>query len=288
MLSKLTRNYRSEFDLNEQNNDSGSELDDDDYNVYDYASSAESDTASIDHFSEGEEEVLEVRTKKVGPKPKKKATRMFGEKFLTNILSGLLRDDFDDSNDTKTDDQDMIGDHWPIHDLNIKWKFMRPRLGERFEDPKQLKGALAFYALANGYKLYYEVNNPRRLVAKCSKDNQEKKCPFRLWASWMQTEKSFQIKNMIDQHVCSRTFEYGSLITSNWIARNYAKKIMIIPTIKVRVIVALVLKKYKCKVYVSLVGRGEIKALQKYETCLKDHYGMLWSYAAEILNSNEG
>nr|GEU82720.1 transposase, Ptta/En/Spm [Tanacetum cinerariifolium]GEW11898.1 transposase, Ptta/En/Spm [Tanacetum cinerariifolium] len=46
---------RFEFDINEQNNDSGSELDDDDYNVYDYASSAESDTASIDHLSEGEE-----------------------------------------------------------------------------------------------------------------------------------------------------------------------------------------------------------------------------------------
>ncbi|GKA11293.1 hypothetical protein Tco_0690726 [Tanacetum coccineum] len=121
----------SEFDLNEstneQNNDSGSELDDDDYNVYDYASSAKSSTASIDHLFEGEEEVLEVRTKKVGPKPKKKAARMFGE---------------------------------------------------RFEDPEQLKRALAFYALANCYKLYYEVNNPRRLVAKCSKDNQEKKCPF--------------------------------------------------------------------------------------------------------------
>nr|GEU55805.1 tetratricopeptide-like helical domain, DYW domain protein [Tanacetum cinerariifolium] len=92
-----------EFDLNEQNNDSGSELDDDDddYNVYDYASSAESDTASIDYLSEGEEEVLEVRTKKVGLKPRKKATRMFGEKFLTMIFNGLPRDDFNDGNDPK-------------------------------------------------------------------------------------------------------------------------------------------------------------------------------------------
>ncbi|GKB80664.1 hypothetical protein Tco_0947559, partial [Tanacetum coccineum] len=51
----LVPGFDSEFDLNEstnkQNNDSGSELDDDDYNVYDYVSSAESDTASIDHLS---------------------------------------------------------------------------------------------------------------------------------------------------------------------------------------------------------------------------------------------
>nr|GEW29357.1 hypothetical protein [Tanacetum cinerariifolium] len=115
-----TFSFRSEFDLNEQNNDSGSELDDDDYNVYDYASSAESDTASIDHLSEGEEKFLEVRTTKVGLKPKEKATMMFGEKFLTMIFNGLPRDDFDDCNDPKTDDQDMIGDHWPNHDPNIK------------------------------------------------------------------------------------------------------------------------------------------------------------------------
>nr|GEW79014.1 hypothetical protein [Tanacetum cinerariifolium] len=193
----------------------------------------------IRDFSQIKEEVLEVRTKKVGPKPKKKATKMFSEKFLTMIFNRLLRDDFDDCNDPKTDDQDMIGDQWPVHDPNIKWKFMKPRLGERFEDPQQLKRALAFYALANGYKLYYEVKSPRRLVAKCSKDNQEKKCLFRLWASWMQTVKSFQIKNMIDQHVCSRTFEYGSLITSNWIARNYSKKIMINPIVKVKDIMVI-------------------------------------------------
>ncbi|GJW55014.1 hypothetical protein Tco_0099099 [Tanacetum coccineum] len=165
----------SEFELNETtteqnlgvNDDSGSDLDDDDYNVYGYCSSKESVTALIDHLFNGEEEVLEL---------------------------------------------------------------MRPRLRERFDGPEQLKRALAFYALANGYKLYYEVNNPMRLVAKCLKDNQEKKCPF-------------------------RTYEYGTLITSNWIVRNHTKKIMINPTIKVRDI---------------------------------GHYGMLWSYAAEILNSSEG
>ncbi|GJR68371.1 hypothetical protein Tco_0014436, partial [Tanacetum coccineum] len=63
---------------------------------------------------------------------------------------------------------------------------------------------------------------------------------------------------------------------------------MINPSIKVKDIVALVLKRYKCKVFVSQARRGKIKALQQYKTCLEDHYGMLWSYATEILNFNEG
>ena len=287
-----------EFELNatttEHNDplsDSGSDLEDEDYNVYDYCSETESDTASVDHLSEGEEEVLASRTKKIAPEPKKKASKMFDENFLTSVFNGLPKDDFVEKEivhaDPK-DDEDKLGDHWPIHDPNIKWKSMRPQLGERYEDPDQLKRALAFYALAHGYKLYYVVNNPKRLLAKCSRDDKEKKCSFRLWASWMQKEKSFQIKTLNDQHVCTRSYEYGTLITSNWIARNYAKKILINPGIKVRDIVALVLKKYKCKVSISQARRGKIKALKQYETCLEDHYGMLWSYAAEILSSNEG
>ncbi|GJZ40167.1 hypothetical protein Tco_0586730 [Tanacetum coccineum] len=153
--------------------------------------SEESDSASIDHLSDGEDKVLAVRTKKIDPTPRKKATKMFNENFFTSIFSGLPRDDFDDSNDPKTYEQD-------------------------------------------------------------------------------------------------KTYEYGTLITSNWIARNYVKKIMINPTIKFRDIIALILKKYKCKVTASQTRKGKIKALQQYVTCLEDHYEMLWSYAAEILSSNEG
>ncbi|GKD35628.1 hypothetical protein Tco_1251137, partial [Tanacetum coccineum] len=182
------------------------------------------------------------------------------------IYNGLPRDDYaekDVSAKKDVSDEDNLGDQWPIHDPTIKWKLMRHVLGEKYESPEQLKRALVFYALANGYKLYYEVNNPRRLLAKCCRDDKDNKYPF-------------------------RTFEYGTLITSNWIARNYAKKIMMNPCIKVKEIIESILKKYKCKVKISQARRGKMKALQQYETCLEDHYGMLWSYASEILNSNLG
>ncbi|GJS48506.1 hypothetical protein Tco_0598627 [Tanacetum coccineum] len=215
----------------EQNDDSDNDLDDD-YTIFEVDSdSEESDTASVDHLFDGEEEVYDVRTRK------------------------------------------------PVHE---------PKKCKKYESPDQLKRALACYALAIGYKLYYEVNNPRRLLAKCCRDEKDRKCPFRLWASWMQNEKNFQIKKLINGHACSRTSEYGTLSTSNWIARNYVKKIMINPCIKFKEIIDLILKKYKCKVTVSQSRKGKMKALQQYETCFEDHYGMLWSYASEILNSNPG
>nr|GFA98218.1 tetratricopeptide-like helical domain, DYW domain protein [Tanacetum cinerariifolium] len=76
-------------------------------------------------------------------------------------------------------DEDNLADHWRIYYLTTKWKLMRLVLGEKFKSFEQLKRALVFYALANRYKLYYEVNNPKRLLAECCEDEKDRKCLFR-------------------------------------------------------------------------------------------------------------
>ncbi|PWA95914.1 hypothetical protein CTI12_AA045570 [Artemisia annua] len=57
-----------------------------------------------------------------------------------------------------------------------------------------------------------------------------KHCPFRLWASWMSSERSFQIKTLYSDHRCARNFNMGSLVTFRWIARHYAKEIIMNPS----------------------------------------------------------
>ncbi|GJY47309.1 multidrug resistance-associated protein 5 [Tanacetum coccineum] len=122
------------------------------------SNSEESDTASVDHFSEGKEEVFDAKTSKPDPAPKRKASKMFDENFLSRIYKGLPRDEYVEKDvavsDQSADDNDNL-EHW---------HFMH-------------------WLMVTGYIM--------------------------------------------------RTFEFGTLITSNWIARNYAKKIMINPGIKV-------------------------------------------------------
>ncbi|GJZ52731.1 hypothetical protein Tco_0607616, partial [Tanacetum coccineum] len=220
----------SEFSEHITTDNDGSESEEDDYDVYSVESSDNDDTASFDHLYDGEDEVVD----EVGP---------------------------DDEFNVK--DHDKLGDHWPIHNPNMKWKFMRPILGER--------------------------NGGKRLVVRCSRGNHRKTmCPYRLWASWMQKERSFHVKTLVDEHTCSRTYEYGSLITCNRIAKNYAKRIMTNPNMKLNEIQEAILKKYKCRVTFGQPRRGKIKALEQYETCLEDHYAKLWSYAQEIMTSNPG
>ena len=197
---------QSEFDFEdgtvEDNNHSGSVQDD--YNVYDVYSSDEDDTASLDHLSDGEDEVVDIRKQKSVPKNKKKAPIMFDETFMARIFNGLEREkiverEVGPDDEFNLEDEDKLGDYWQIHDPKTKWKFMKPVLGERFEGPDQLKKCLTFYALANGLKLFYEINDGKRLCARCNKDKDGKpRCSYRMWASWMQKERSFQVKSLVE------------------------------------------------------------------------------------------
>lgn len=162
----------SRFNLNGENVDSGSE-DGDDYDVYATVySSDEDDTASVDHLSDGEDKVYEVRTRPKDKNPKKRIDNMFDETFLASVYKDLEKEKIvgkvavgDEEADI--DDEDKLGDLWPVHDPIKKWKY--PVLGERFEGPDQLKRCMVFYALANGYNLYYKYNDGDRFCVRCCK-----------------------------------------------------------------------------------------------------------------------
>ncbi|CAI9277168.1 unnamed protein product [Lactuca saligna] len=58
----------------------------------------------------------------------------------------------------------------------IPWKKLLPILVLMFTNPKQLKFLLCNYVVANGYQLYYEKINSKRLLVKCC----DGKCKFSL------------------------------------------------------------------------------------------------------------
>nr|GEW87026.1 cellulose synthase [Tanacetum cinerariifolium] len=150
----------SVFELNEAGG-SASDLEDD---RYDYFSEDDSDIASVDHFSDGEE-VFEIRNQKATHKPRKKPSKMIDKTFLTGIYNVLDMEEYVDKDSDKIiEAQDMVGDQFPIYDPSIKWKLMKSVIGERYESLDKLKRDLVIYALAKGYKLYYEVNNPRNCM----------------------------------------------------------------------------------------------------------------------------
>nr|KAJ0209190.1 hypothetical protein LSAT_V11C400211760 [Lactuca sativa] len=86
----------------------------------------------------------------------------------------------------------------------------------------------------NGYQLYYEKIDSKRLLAKCCGGE----CTFRLWASWMRDEYSFQIKSLINEHNCARNFNY------RWIGSHFTREVLENEKLNIRMLKKAVKNKF--------------------------------------------
>ncbi|GJR62900.1 calcium/proton exchanger [Tanacetum coccineum] len=113
-------------------------------------------------------------------------------------------------------------------------------------------------------------------------------CPFRLWASWMSIEKSFQIKTLYPDHKCCRNYNLGSLVTYRWIAEHYAREIIDNPWVSYNYMQNSIRSKFMINVSFGQCKRAKRAALFDHEGGLIDHYSKIWQYRQAVLDSNSG
>ncbi|KAL8226904.1 hypothetical protein R6Q57_016736 [Mikania cordata] len=128
------------------------------------------------------------------------------------------------------DDSDGVGNTeanflYPSYDPPIDWRFTKHILGMKFESPTGLKKSSIDSGVSNGHQLEFIVNDYCNLLVVCEKaesgDEEDsvgkkkkvRKCPFRLWASRLTCEDSFQIKTLNEKNMCTRKYSLGSLVT---------------------------------------------------------------------------
>nr|KAJ0213528.1 hypothetical protein LSAT_V11C400164660 [Lactuca sativa] len=197
------------------------------------------------------------------------------------FLSKLCVDD-DDENNIVDDDNGRevevnIQTHF-IFNEPLHWKKQKPIIWMGFKVPRQVKSVLCNYDVANGYQLLFE----KKMIGK------DGACTFRLWASWMSDEESFQINSLKVDHSCARNFKFGSLVTYAWIGSHYAKEIVQSQKISVRKLRVKVMDKFGIQFSMGQCRREKKYALNLVEGSLVEHYGKLWSYGHEILRTNPG
>ncbi|KAI3720870.1 hypothetical protein L2E82_31868 [Cichorium intybus] len=186
-----------------------------------------------------------------------------------------------------SEEDDQVTFNYSTHDPNIKWNKMRPERGERYETPHQLKLCLTNYDINNGYRIRFKKCDSVRLVAVCASD-EKFQCPFLVRASWMSTEKSFQIKKIVDQHKCIRNYNNSKLIDPTWIARQFLKELIRKPNLKCKEMQGIIQSKFHCKVSWSKCYRARCRAMSLIEGKLSDHYARIWDYGHELMRSNPG
>nr|KAJ0224821.1 hypothetical protein LSAT_V11C100031440 [Lactuca sativa] len=193
--------------------------------------------------------------------------KIVGDPFLDKLSGHISDDEEEEANNGKY--KDVV---FPVHNENQEWEQMVLVLGMKFSNPLELKSCITNYAVKNGYDLWYEKSDHQRLLVKCCKgktNKQDKGCPFRLWATWMISEKSFQIKSLNGRHNCARVFKFGSIVTYKWIDNHFMNRILQKPKMSIRKLKAKVSKKF------NLIA-------SEIESSLKEHYAKTWSYGEEI------
>lgn len=75
-------------------------------------------------------------------------------------------------------------------------------------------------------------------------------CTFRLWATWMSDEETFQIKSLKGDHNCARNYKLGSFVTYALLGNHCTKEIIHKYTMSVGKLRLQVMKKFG--IYVGL------------------------------------
>lgn len=186
------------------------------------------------------------------------------------------------------DEADEGGSQYGLHDPKTHWKKMKPHFAERFANKDELRFCLTNYAVANGYPIKVVKSANDRLQAKCGVDKKGKRCQFNMWASWMNSERSFQIKGLDENHTCVRDYRHPTLVNPTWIAKQFLKQLCAKPKMKGREMKEEVKKKFLCVVSKGQCYRAKKKALEIINGKLTEHYARIWDYAYEVIRSNPG
>ena len=104
---------------------------------------------------------------------------------------------------------------WPEFNELTDMENPQLKLGMTFSSPQVFRQALVEWTVRQGYDIKYLKNENKRITALCKYD-----CGFRIHASPMQGEKTFQIKTFKPKHECGMRFQ-NHLVTSNYIASKY-------------------------------------------------------------------
>ncbi|GJY55901.1 calcium/proton exchanger [Tanacetum coccineum] len=140
---------------------------------------------------------------------------------------------------------------------NIHWDKMEPTLGMRYETPHQFitvemwkmedvqigvkKKVVRKKVVKKKVVKKKPVSNSKggtrqspKWTKKQVRESKQFVCPFRIYASWMSNEHSFQIKSLISEHKCCRNYNLGSLVSYRWIVLQFFKEIIEDPFMSLR------------------------------------------------------
>ncbi|XP_050204978.1 uncharacterized protein LOC126655018 [Mercurialis annua] len=157
------------------------------------------------------------------------------------------------------------------------------QVGMQFGNFNQFKDMVRNYGIKNRYVMKLRPNTRGRCKAYCKKD-----CPFYIWASLMNKDKStVQIKSGIFEHSCTKDHNIRHL-SPKWIAETYMEQFRADPSWKLAGIIQAVKTNQEAKINTVRALRAKQIALLKINGDEKEQYGRLYDYKLELIRTHPG
>lgn len=152
--------------------------------------------------------------------------------------------------------------------------------GMKFNNAIVFRKALREWQVQGGYDLEFVKNESSRVAVQC-----KEKCGFRVHASWMQQERTFQLKSIHPKHYCLRTYN-NHLVNSKYIAEKYVDKLRDDPYKKVDCFQKEIRRDLVVDVSKWQLYRAKRKARQVIDGDMTEQYNTLRDYLETVMKHN--
>ena len=154
------------------------------------------------------------------------------------------------------------------------------KLGMIFSSPQVFRQALVEWTVRQGYDIKYLKNENKRITVVCKFDY-----GFRIHASPMQGEKTFQIKTFKPKHTCGMKFK-SHLVTSSYIANKYQQRMSDNPKWSIPAMQKELRRELKVDLSKDKLFRAKRKAADNISGAIRVQYTKLRDYCVTVQKYN--
>lgn len=194
------------------------------------------------------------------------------------VISDISDNDYNSEEErmaANSTDDDYVS--YPIFNERTDMKDPKFQLGMMFSSANSFRAAVQKLAILQRKPVVQCRNYGKRVKYVCK----GVECKWKIYASTMQDNNTYQVKTYLSTHTCPSTFKQR-YVNSKWIAEHYENEIRMNPTWPLRAFRKKVINDWGCEVSTFAVGRAKKKALEVIQGNHKAHYGKLWDYVNAV------
>ncbi|KAK8976045.1 hypothetical protein V6N11_025544 [Hibiscus sabdariffa] len=165
---------------------------------------------------------------------------------------------------------------------DIKCAIPTWEVGMRFEDNIQFKEAVKKYSVANGVKLKFVKNEPKRTRVHCRET-----CPWKLYASYDTRYDCYVVKTYNSEHMCFRNNK-STMLSCKMIQKHFRDIILMNPKMKVATLKEMCQTELGAYATYDMCRRARKAILKEMQGSYVEEFANLRGYAIELLRSNPG